>query len=296
MKGIVMNIQRFCLHDGPGIRTTVFMKGCNMQCLWCHNPESIENHPELLYDENKCEKCGRCVLACPNGAHEIRRTESGYVHDIDRKKCLGCGRCVQNCVKDALEVAGREMSIQEVMTEIRKDHKYYADSGGGITVSGGESTYQAEFVEELLGECRQEGISTALETNGLMSSCLLHSLLPLTDLFLYDYKITGEEEHIKWTGVSGKTTLDNLRMIQENGGHVWLRCPVIPGINDTQEHFSAIRNLRKTYPCIEKAEIMPYHDTGKGKWKKCGKEYSLSHIKTVDAGQKRQWQACIDES
>ncbi len=179
------------------------------------------------------------------------------------------------------------MSVKEVMQEIGKDKKYYISSGGGVTFSGGESTFQTDFLAALLMECRKEGIHTALETNGLMSEETLSRILPLTDLFLYDYKATGEDMHRKWTGVTGQVTLENLERIQEAGGYVWLRCPVIPGINDTAGHFEAIRQLQKKFSCIKKAEIMAYHDTGKGKWKECGRQYELSEIKTVSEEKNR---------
>lgn len=293
MDGIVMNIQKFCLQDGPGIRTTVFLKGCNMRCKWCHNPESLEAGPELLFYEEKCVSCGACREVCPRGVHRFREKDGGLLHTLDRAQCIACNACVSVCLKDALEVAGRRMDENEVMEEIRKDSKYYAGSGGGVTFSGGESTFQTDFLLSLLKACKKEGIHTALETNGLMTEETLRRALPLTDLFLYDYKATGEEEYRKWTGASGQIPLKNLGRIQEAGGIVWLRCPVIPGINDVPAHFESIRQLQKKYSCIVKAEIMAYHDTGKGKWKECGRQYELADVKTVSEEQKKEWQRRI---
>lgn len=290
MKGMVMNIQKFCLQDGPGIRTTVFLKGCNMKCAWCHNPESISPDPELLFYEEKCTGCQRCMQICPGKVHSFAEEEGRLVHRIDRKKCTGCGACAESCLNGALEIAGKQMDTEEVMEEIRKDKKYYSSSGGGVTLSGGEASCQMDFVMELFGLCRQEGIHTALETNGLIAEVNMRKLMTVTDLFLYDYKVTGEEEYRRWTGATGQISLQNLERIDRAGGTVYLRCPVIPGVNDSAEHFAMIRELQRKYPCIKKAEIMAYHDTGKGKWKECGKTYAFPDLKTVSGEQKELWQ------
>lgn len=288
MKGIVMDIQKFCLQDGPGIRTTVFLKGCNMKCQWCHNPESMELNPVLMYVKDKCIGCGKCGSVCPEGVHSFLEGEHGVI----RQKCTGCGKCAAVCPAQALAVNGREMEASQVLEEIRKDEKYYASSGGGVTFSGGEATLQFDFLLELLKGCREMGYATALETNGLVSEKRMRVLFEYTDLFLLDYKVTGPE-HEKWTGVPGGSVLHTLSLLEELGGHVILRCPLIPGVNDTEEHFIAINTLQKKFHCIEGTEIMAYHDTGKGKWEECGKQYSLSHIKTVSVEQKKQWESKI---
>lgn len=287
MDGIIMEIQRFCLQDGPGIRTTVFLKGCNMKCKWCHNPESMEMAPVLMYREAACIGCGRCIAVCPNGVHEL----GSEGHKIDRSKCTGCGKCVESCQAEALSVNGYRIDSGQVMEEICKDEKYYKSSGGGVTFSGGEATLQADFLLELLLKCKEKGYHTAVETNGLFSDDVLGKLLPLVDLFLLDYKITGRE-HIDWTGVPGEKVLYNLQEIQKAGGKVVLRCPIIPGINDTELHFAAVRELKSRYSCVDHVEIMAYHATGKDKWKECGKDYTLGHIQTVlpeqkESGKKR---------
>lgn len=290
MEGIIMEIQRFCLQDGPGIRTTVFLKGCNMRCKWCHNPESMEMPPVLMYREEECTGCGKCSAVCPNGVHQV----SAGIHEVDRSKCTGCGVCAGVCPAGALSINGFRVSSSQVMEEICRDEKYYASSGGGVTFSGGEATMQPEFLTELLEECQKRGYHTAVETNGLISPNLLTKLIPLVDLFLFDYKITGQE-HVAWTGVPGDVPLQSLEIIQTLGGKVVLRCPVIPGINDTKLHFAAIRELKRKYSCVDHVEVMAYHDTGKGKWKECGKEYELAYIKTVLPEQKRIWEEEINK-
>lgn len=290
MNGIVMDIQRFCLQDGPGIRTTVFLQGCNMRCKWCHNPESMEPSPVLMYREDKCIGCGICVKNCPQGVHSIEEE----IHRIDRKKCAMCKACIEKCPADALFASAYETGAEKVFEEICKDEKYYLHSGGGVTFSGGEATLQFDFLKELLLRCRGKNYHTAIETNGIIPENRLQELLDLVDLFLLDYKVTGSD-HKAFTAVEGDGVIKTLDMIQNGKGKVILRCPVIPGINDTEMHFKAIRDLKKKYSCIQKVEIMSYHDTGKGKWKECGKQYELAHIKTASTDQKSMWEEAVRE-
>lgn len=288
MEGIIMDIQKFCLQDGPGIRTCIFLKGCNMKCIWCHNPESMETASTLMYRNNKCLKCMACVKVCGNGVHTVKQDE----HLVERKNCTGCGKCEAVCPAGALSIIGKKVDSETVMEEIDKDEKYYTSSGGGVTFSGGEATLQFEFLKEMLKKCKQKGYHTALETNGLIHQDRLKELSVLTDLFLLDYKATGEE-HQKYTGVPAHGMLASLNCLQEWGCCVHLRCPIIPGLNDTDQHFRAIRNLGKNYSCIKNIEIMPYHDIGKDKWEECGKEYLLKELKTVSPEQKREWELQI---
>lgn len=285
-EGIVFDIQRFCVYDGPGIRTTVFLKGCNMRCKWCHNPESFRIEPELMVHSEKCVGCRGCEL-CPNGVHHF--TETGE-HRVLRDNCKACGACVKACPQDALEISGRPAGVGEIMDVIQKDEKYYRSSGGGVTFSGGEASVQPDFLLSLVRECKNRGFHVALETNGLIREGLLEELTELVDLFLFDYKLTDDNAHREWTGVSNRAILENLKKINDAGGRVSLRCPVIPGVNDNAEHFEMIRRLKADYPCIQDVEIMAYHDVGKAKWEAMGLHYSLKEIKTVPPEVKKQWE------
>ncbi|WP_322200512.1 glycyl-radical enzyme activating protein [Acutalibacter intestini] len=283
--GIVFDIQRFCVYDGPGIRTTVFLKGCNMRCAWCHNPESFSPQPQLLYRLEKCARCGACT-ACPQGAHQVG--EAG--HAFHREKCAVCGHCAGLCPNGALELSGREMDAAQVMAEVDKDAKYYRSSGGGVTFSGGEASVQFNFLTELLSACKERGYHTALETNGLVAPERLKALAEGTDLFLLDFKHSDPQEHKRWTGAPLEPVLDSLALLDQMGARVALRCPIIPKVNDQEEHFAAIRGLRERHGCVESVEIMAYHDIGKTKWEALGQDYALAELKTVPPEKKRQWQ------
>lgn len=260
MRDLIFDIQRFCVYDGPGIRTTVFFKGCNMHCAWCHNPESFSTDAELLFRHEKCTSCGACTAVCPN---------------------------------DVLELSGREMTVEAVMKQIDKDAKYYRSSKGGVTFSGGEASLHFELLKKLLTACREKGYHTALETNGLISAAHLKELIPLTDLFLFDFKHSDSDALKKWAGAPLAPILESLAALEDAHAHVWLRCPVIPGVNDTDAHFEAICALKHQYTCIEKAEIMAYHDIGKTKWDALGIPYSLAALKTVLPEQKHIWETKI---
>ncbi len=290
--GVVFDIQKCCLHDGPGIRTTVFLKGCNLRCAWCHNPESFCAEPELFWQRSRCTACGACVASCPRHVHAI--DEDG-THHLQREACVACGQCVALCPNDALRLYGQAMTAQEVFDEVRKDALFYQSSGGGVTLSGGESTLQAAFALEILTLCQQAGFHTALETNGSVPWAVLESFLPVVDLFLYDFKHWDSEGHRQYTGVGNERVVANLRQLAVRGTTIWLRCPIIPGVNDTDAHFDAIASLEKEiHP--ERVEIMAYHDIGRGKWDGLGLPYAFDGLPSASPEQKAQWEARLAQA
>ena len=242
MKGTIINIQRYCVDDGVGIRTTVFLKGCPLHCAWCHNPESQLSKPELMYDTNKCVKCGNCVTVCPNGCHRVDKK-----HSFDRDKCVGCGLCAQVCHTRALELCGETLSAKEVFEEVKKDKVFYDTSGGGVTISGGEPLFQSEFTAEILKLCKENGIHTAIETSGFASKVQLLDVIKYCDLILFDIKETNDERHKVYTGVSLSKILENLKIINENKIPFIIRAPIIPTINDNENHFLNLKKLSESF-------------------------------------------------
>ena len=240
--GIVTDFKRFAVHDGDGIRTTVFLKGCPLRCVWCHNPESISPKPELAFYAEKCTGCGECMRVCPNGAHifEAADTPDSYIHKLDRTKCAACGKCAEVCVSGALKLCGRRMSVDEVMKIVAEDRIFYETSGGGMTLSGGEPTLQPEFALALLRAAKADGISTALDTCGFAKREVYESLLPYTDIFLYDIKHITDEGHIRCTGRSNRLILENLRFLSDAGAKIEIRIPLVPGYNDDAETLDGI--------------------------------------------------------
>lgn len=273
-KGTIFNIQKFSINDGPGIRTTVFMKGCPLNCLWCHNPESKSSKPQIFFDTNKCTGCGRCISACESALHII---EDG-VHTFRRNDCLACGKCADKCLNDALELSGYTKSVDEVIKEVLKDKIFYENSNGGMTVSGGEPMYQFEFTYELLKAAKNEGLHICMETCGFAKEENYRKIAELVDIFLFDYKLTSPELHKKYTGVSNELILNNLKMLDEMGCKIILRCPIIPTVNDTEEHFCGIAETANSLKNILEINIEPYHPLGNGKNAMLGNDYALKDL------------------
>lgn len=261
--GRVFSIQSFCVDDGPGIRTCVYLKGCNLRCAWCHNPESISPNPELSFTESRCVGCGRCAQVC--AAH----TFAGGIHLIDRARCVCGGKDAQVCPTGALALVGEEMDAGQVVRMVARDKRYFNRSGGGLTVTGGEPLMQPGFLLELLTLARGQGIHTCVETNGAGRWADYLKLLPVTDLFLVDYKMTDEQRHQLMTAHSKRPILHNLKRLCAAGAQVVLRCPIIPGVNDDLTHFAAIAGLTRHLPLLG-FELMPYHAFGVSKAQRLG--------------------------
>lgn len=271
--GTVFNIQRYSIDDGPGIRTIVFLKGCPLRCLWCCNPESQKLQAELSHNSTLCMRCGRCAAACSAGA--IRMTETGPV--IDRDQCVRCGACLEVCAAQAMRLLGEEKSVSEVYRVICKDMPYYEESGGGVTVSGGEPLMQVDFVCELFQRCHADGINTAVETCGMAPREALEQVLPLTDLFLFDIKQMDDEKHRRYTAVSNRQILSNLEYLVQAGAPILIRLPLIPGLNDSDEEMTAVAEEMNRLG-LTQAELMPYHNYGMGKYPQLGMEYALTAL------------------
>lgn len=275
LKGMVFDIQRYSIHDGPGIRTIVFLKGCPLRCFWCSNPESFNQSKDLVWHSKKCIGCYECISICPEEAINILDNQAITIH---RAKCTKCGECVKNCCSNALNFYGKEMLVQEVMDEIRKDVDFYKSSGGGVTLSGGEFTHQYEFALSLLKKCKEEGIHTTVETSGYCEWDKLRHLLKYIDLVLYDLKIFDQHKHKNYTGVSNKLILDNLKKINDLGALHIIRMPLIPTINNNQENAQRMLTFLSTLKSPVTIQILPYHNYGLFKYDLLGIEYTLRHI------------------
>jgi pyruvate formate lyase activating enzyme len=270
---MVFDIRRYSIHDGPGIRTTVFLKGCALSCQWCHNPESQARGPELMLLPGRCIRCGACVEACERGAASL--TEAGPA--ADRAACATCGTfaCAAACVTGAREVAGKPMSVAQVVAEVARDLPFYERSGGGATLSGGEPMRQPRFTAALLAALKARGIHTALDTCGHTAWAALERVRAHVDLFLYDLKLVDEARHRRFTGVSNRRILANLRALSERGHRIVLRLPVVPGINDDDANLRGVAALAAGLPRLEGVELLPYHRIGADKYVRLGRPYAL---------------------
>lgn len=288
MNGTILNIQRFCTDDGPGIRTTVFLKGCPLKCLWCHNPESQSQRAELMYDPKKCTLCGGCTALCQSGCHS-----AGNVHSLDREACTGCGACAAVCPTGAIELYGKAMTVDEVFHTVKKDKIFYETSDGGVTVSGGEPLFQPRFTAELLKVCKENGISTAIETSGFASESTLLSVIKYCDLVLFDVKETDEALHKLYTGVSFEPILKNLSIVNSNKIPFIIRAPIIPTLNDRASHFKALRKLQDSMEYCQSIQIMPYHRIGSYKYELLNKEYRCNEISEPTKEMVETWNKLI---
>ncbi|WP_240205687.1 glycyl-radical enzyme activating protein [Vibrio sp. CyArs1] len=270
--GVVFDIQKFSVNDGPGVRTAVFMKGCQMKCVWCHNPESLSAQKQLAFNADKCVGCRRCEQVCPNNVHSF---DAEGNHNVDFDACQTCGQCVDACMQDALKIYGKEMTVEQVFAEVIKDKVYFDKSGGGITLSGGEALKQFEFCLALAKMCKANDVHVCVETNGASKTEHYRMIAPYVDLFLFDYKATGDELHKTLTGMTRRLVDTNLQLLNEINASVILRCPMIPGYNLSDDHFAAIAQHAKSMTNIQKVEVLPYHNFGKEKATEIGKTYDV---------------------
>lgn len=269
-RGVVFDIQRFSTHDGPGIRTTVFLKGCPLDCVWCHNPESKRFEPELLYTPMLCIGCGSCVERCPESAHAM----VDGAHVFDRSRCRACLSCVTTCHAQALETTGREMTSGAMLAEVEKDRVFFQESGGGLTMSGGEPTAQIGFTLEVVSRAKAAGLTTCLETCGFGRPVDFLSLVPHVDLFLWDLKDTDEIRHLANTGVPLRPILENLRTVDRAGGVTILRCIMVPGVNVDDDHLRRIGAVRDELANCLGVELLEYHPLGAAKQERLGRPRS----------------------
>jgi len=276
VKGIVFNIQKFSLHDGPGIRTTIFLKGCPLSCIWCFNPESQNSIREIGFNEQKCIDCRRCYTACESNALILKKNKRFFY----KKKCNLCGKCINNCPTNALVMFGKEYSVEEIIKEIKKDIHFYKGSSGGVTLSGGEPFMQPRFALEILKKCKRTNIHTAVETCGYTNWRNIKEISKYLDLFLFDLKTMDSEKHKEATGKSNKLILDNLVKLSGLDKPIVIRIPLIPDFNNNAYNMERTAKFLKKLNNIKYVELMPYRRLGINKYKMLNREYGLNYVKT----------------
>jgi pyruvate formate lyase activating enzyme len=273
-KGRIFNIEKYAIHDGPGIRTTVFFKGCRLRCWWCHNPEGQNPAPELIYRQNRCIGCGECAARCAREALSLT-----YEHvTLNKEDCSMCGVCAQACPSEALSIVGKEMSVEEIIKEIGSDMAFYEESEGGVTFSGGEPLLQPDFLNSVLHECNERDIHTTLDTSGYASQETIDKIRDKVDLFLYDIKTMNDANHRRYTGVSNKPILRNLRRLAEKGSNIVISLPIVPQISDDEENILRTGQFISSLHSINYVSLLPYHRTGIDKYKNMGRPYKLKRI------------------
>jgi pyruvate formate lyase activating enzyme len=267
--GWIFDIQRFCIHDGPGIRTTVFLKGCPLRCLWCHNPESRRRQAQMAFYLAKCVHCGLCAQVCPHGAilNDDRR--------VNRTQCKACGTCAQQCPAEALKLIGRQAKVSDVLSDVLRDAPFYETSHGGVTLSGGEPLYQPQFSLHLLQACKRAGLHTAIETCGSAAWEHLACVQPYVDLFIYDLKVIDAQKHATLCGADNGLILRNAQRLSSAGAQVLFRTPLIPGLNDEPADLQQLATFITSLPGQHTLELMAYHRIGSGKYEALGESYAL---------------------
>jgi len=279
--GIVFDIKKFSIHDGPGIRTTIFLKGCPLHCIWCHNPEGISPLKEIQYWSKRCIGCHECIEACKYQA--LSFMDGVPIRDADL--CQGCGACAEACPAEATELIGRTMTLLDVMVEIEKDVIYYDQSGGGVTFSGGEPLLQIKFLEALLEACKDRGIHTAVDTSGFVQSNTIRRVQSLVDLFLFDIKMIDEKRHLHYTGVPNQPILNNLIALSKSGVDIIIRIPIIPGINDSREDIQQVGKFLGSLDRFHPVNILPYHRAAIEKYYRMNGTYTLRDLRPPNAEQ-----------
>ena len=292
-KPLVFNIQKFSTHDGDGVRTTIFFKGCPLKCRWCHNPESQRYEKELIFHHNKCVVCGKCVVKCPQQANSI--VDGKLV--FDRDKCTACGVCTDWCIKEAREIAGKEYTVDELVKEAKKDQIFYEQSGGGVTLSGGEVMAQnIDYIEQLCKKLHREGVSVFIDTSGYTKYENLKRLIPFTDVFLYDIKAIDSEEHKDYIGVDNALILENLVKLSNDGAGIYARLPIIGKVNATDGYInSVIRFLEDNHVKVQQVNLLPYHDIGKGKYASLDRPYDEASMVKPDKELMEHFKAMFEE-